>query len=630
MVNSDTVRLEREYLMNSIFQIQQRVRSFIEVVGESNKLPEHSNLGLNNAKHVDRASSSGLPPLNGGAPASRSTARELAAMAEAIFQQTLGVQISSICSLSRNCFHVVLDSGTSRNHIFVNAPFYMGDAMVYVLPWDPRFNPNELRTRSVPIWVELPDVPPNCAAYGLAMLRTLGVLMYASRNIETHQSNLLKGCALMDITNCPDNRKEEDPLQVGAGGGPRPGIQRQEVPGRRLIGPKRVDEMDAGEGEENPVEVPRPNSSANPVPGQGEGANLPVPNGAAGISEGINDKDETGDQFMSFEEAEKSNGRSASRVNQDDPVRLSCVSGNRLEFSEGRKKSRNLDELEAGNKVETSKNSSGAESQRKGGNEAQQSSRQDQSIRNWVKGQGGVEILGLHETKAKEERAELGLRSIFPGGRVVIDYAQNERGGAAIVVSREMTVVAEGVKGDGSVAWVKIQTEVGTVGVASIYASTKSPGRIPLWPWLLELIEGERWILIGDYNSVELPEDTQGSSNLLNGTELRKWKNLVRGSELVDAFFVAVKRTGPRFTRQRLRVDRIEFARLDRCYFSDGADWIEQVLELKHDGSSALSDHYPVVISQQLVKEQGNQPRRWRSYFKFRTSDFASEEVKQR
>ncbi|KAL3694743.1 hypothetical protein R1sor_008394 [Riccia sorocarpa] len=50
-----------------------------------------------------------------------------------------------------------------RNHIFANAPYYMGDPMVYVLPWDPSFNPNELRTRSVPIWVELSDVPPNCA-----------------------------------------------------------------------------------------------------------------------------------------------------------------------------------------------------------------------------------------------------------------------------------------------------------------------------------------------------------------------------------------------------------------------------------------------------------------------------------
>ncbi|KAL3696457.1 hypothetical protein R1sor_010533 [Riccia sorocarpa] len=72
--------------------------------------------------------------------------------AEQIFKQTLGVQVLSIFSLSRNCFHICLDSGLSRNHVFANAPYYMGEAMVYTLPWDLRFNPNELRARSGTIW----------------------------------------------------------------------------------------------------------------------------------------------------------------------------------------------------------------------------------------------------------------------------------------------------------------------------------------------------------------------------------------------------------------------------------------------------------------------------------------------
>ncbi|KAL3677966.1 hypothetical protein R1sor_020922 [Riccia sorocarpa] len=120
--------------------------------------------------------------------------------AEQIFKQTLGVKVLSICSLSRNCFYICLDSGLSRNHVFANAPYYMGESMVYNLPWDPRFNPNELRTRSVPIWVELPNVPPNCVSYGLAMMNRLGTMMYASKNLEKQQTNLLKGCILIDIS----------------------------------------------------------------------------------------------------------------------------------------------------------------------------------------------------------------------------------------------------------------------------------------------------------------------------------------------------------------------------------------------------------------------------------------------
>ncbi|KAL3681067.1 hypothetical protein R1sor_024023 [Riccia sorocarpa] len=120
--------------------------------------------------------------------------------ADIVFRQTLGVKINGICSLSHNCYQVIFESSQGRNHVFANAPSYMGEAMVYTLPWDPRFNPRELRTRSVPIWGELPDVPPNCVPYGLALMATLGVLLYATKNVETQHSNLLKGCVLMDIS----------------------------------------------------------------------------------------------------------------------------------------------------------------------------------------------------------------------------------------------------------------------------------------------------------------------------------------------------------------------------------------------------------------------------------------------
>ncbi|KAL3692031.1 hypothetical protein R1sor_005682 [Riccia sorocarpa] len=65
---------------------------------------------------------------------------------ETVFRQTLGVKINGICSLSRNCYQVVFESSRGRNHVFANAPFYLGESMVYTLPWDPRFNPRELRT----------------------------------------------------------------------------------------------------------------------------------------------------------------------------------------------------------------------------------------------------------------------------------------------------------------------------------------------------------------------------------------------------------------------------------------------------------------------------------------------------
>ncbi|KAL3694134.1 hypothetical protein R1sor_007785 [Riccia sorocarpa] len=134
--------------------------------------------------------------------------------------------------------------------------------MVYVLPWDPRFNPNELRTRSVPIWVELPDVPSNCASYGLAMLRKLGILLYASKNMETQQSNLLKGCVIMDISkplkeeSYFEGKPTEEPgnLANGNGGQPRPQAPRAEARGKR---PRLAKTTKEGEGKENFQEVRR-------------------------------------------------------------------------------------------------------------------------------------------------------------------------------------------------------------------------------------------------------------------------------------------------------------------------------------------------------------------------------------
>ncbi|KAL3691871.1 hypothetical protein R1sor_005522 [Riccia sorocarpa] len=262
------------------------------------------------------------------------------------------------------------------------------------------------------------------------------------------------------------------------------------------------------------------------------------------------------ENFTSFAEAEFSNVRSASKLNQDDQVRLSCVGGNRHTFAEGRKKFRNGEELE-----------------QDPGSPSNSHNSQDQHSR-----QSGI------NKKVQEGAVQ----------------SAGQKGGAAVVVSDEHIVTESGVRGDGSAAWVKIETTIGVVGVVSIYASTKLANRIPLWGWLAELIESGRWIILGDYNSVELPEDSHGIANLLNGGELRRWKELVRGGEMVDAYFIAAARKGPRYTRQRVRVDRLEFSRLDRVYFLEGADWFDLALELQHDGKCGLSDHFPVIVKIQL------------------------------
>ncbi|KAL3686356.1 hypothetical protein R1sor_008930 [Riccia sorocarpa] len=222
----------------------------------------------------------------------------------------------------------------------------MGDPMVYVLPWDPRFNPNELRTRSVPIWVELPDVPPNCVSYGLAMLRKLGVLLYASKNIETQQSNLLKGCVLMDISKPLKEEKlfrQEDHEEMW-----------QEMDeDLTTLGKMAADNEATINGEGTQQLDPTAPLHHHHDQSRGAATGVPPPQQNSGQQQNEdNDQDELmkleelgHKKFTTFDEAEKSNGRTASRLEHDDPIRLSCVGGNQLTFLEGRKKPRNLEDV---------------------------------------------------------------------------------------------------------------------------------------------------------------------------------------------------------------------------------------------------------------------------------------------
>ncbi|KAL3686834.1 hypothetical protein R1sor_013143 [Riccia sorocarpa] len=367
--------------------------------------------------------------------------------------------------------------------------------MVYVLPWDPGFNPNELRTRSVPIWVELSDVPPNCAAYGFAMLRSLGVLKTdmvetfrrtgqrrkqpqkprpAKRELgrnrwrqrkrakmekEDFQTVHGKGKpAFKDPSFCIptviDNRfgvlqgeddGEEDDIMWQ--------IEEEEEQENRGV-PGTLDE----EIEEEEKSQPGHGADSNPLPRTGSQT------GGLSKEGDVQMHEDNAENYTSFAEAERVNARPASSVEHEDKLHLSCASGNRLEFAEGRKKSRNLaGECEEGAEVCSARVWESRETKNRGLNNSWSDTNQKV-----------VQAKEQPCMSSKEHKAELALRRVFHAGRVVIDYAPNERVGAALVLSQDHEVIDTGIKGDGSIAWARVKTEVGTIEIASIYASTKS------------------------------------------------------------------------------------------------------------------------------------------------------------
>ncbi|KAL3699293.1 hypothetical protein R1sor_017315 [Riccia sorocarpa] len=214
--------------------------------------------------------------------------------------------------------------------------------------------------------------------------------------------------------------------------------------------------------------------------------------------------------------------------------------------------------------------------------------------------------------------------------RVARRWLDREHKGAKIIAFQELKALETQLNFNLSKFWEKgrvVRQSRVPVGVISIYAPNNERERRELWTWLRFFLDEGDWILTGDYNSVELPDDTEGPTALLNGGELRTWKSLTSEKELVDAYLCASFTKGPRFTRQVFSGDRADQARLDRCYFTNGGAWFHHVHKIHHDAGQALSDHCPVIINLVMVEAEQENIRRC-SYFKMNSDVLKKEETR--
>ncbi|KAL3691610.1 hypothetical protein R1sor_005261 [Riccia sorocarpa] len=93
-------------------------------------------------------------------------------------------------------------------------------------------------------------------------------------------------------------------------------------------------------------------------------------------------------------------------------------------------------------------------------------------------------------------------------------------------------------------------------------------------------------------------------------------KAAVQIAHVQDVFHLAKRKSGPRYTRQAIRGNRLDQARLDRVYLNRGGDWILQVPEIEHDSREALSDHISVIFSVQVECSVRKKKCRKTSYLK--------------
>ncbi|KAL3700128.1 hypothetical protein R1sor_018150 [Riccia sorocarpa] len=119
-------------------------------------------------------------------------------------------------------------------------------------------------------------------------------------------------------------------------------------------------------------------------------------------------------------------------------------------------------------------------------------------------------IIALQEMFAKEVDLQRTLKRVMPCSTAVVDYKENGDGDAVLLCHDSLGIVERGVSGKGYVAWVKVHTRVGTVGVLSLHAPNDSKTRREVRSWLRNLVADECWIILGDFNMVESQEDSIG------------------------------------------------------------------------------------------------------------------------
>jgi hypothetical protein len=123
----------------------------------------------------------------------------------------------------------------------------------------------------------------------------------------------------------------------------------------------------------------------------------------------------------------------------------------------------------------------------------------------------------------------------------------------------------------------QIETANGPVNFGSLYAPAERRARLRFWSWLKIFTHEGHWLLAGDFNMVELPEDSAGPSKILHGAEARLWSQLIDNLDLIDHFLCSVIQHGPANTRQAISGNRFDSARLDRIYSSHSGSWFHYI-----------------------------------------------------
>ncbi|KAL2623747.1 hypothetical protein R1flu_007992 [Riccia fluitans] len=202
----------------------------------------------------------------------------------------------------------------------------------------------------------------------------------------------------------------------------------------------------------------------------------------------------------------------------------------------------------------------------------------------------------------------------------------NCSGGTALLLHPTISVLDLGRLTNRNLIWARIEYQGHSLHVAVVYGPHTPGHRAQFWKHLNLLLPYRKWILVGDSNSVERPNQTSGHRNQMIGEEENNFHSLKLKYTLSDAYDLAEERFGPSYTRHIAYGNEFHWVTLDRIYLLSDAPWLEAMESLNHQAEYTLSDHMPVSIAL-AIGSRLPKGVKLRTYFKYDAYLMAQPEI---
>ncbi|KAL2642716.1 hypothetical protein R1flu_010303 [Riccia fluitans] len=127
-------------------------------------------------------------------------------------------------------------------------------------------------------------------------------------------------------------------------------------------------------------------------------------------------------------------------------------------------------------------------------------------------------ILALQETKLTNNKMRIAASNIAPSYTLIASQGRGG-GGTALFLHPTITVMEHGFMSYGNLTWARMDFQGHSIHLAVVY-DLHTPGRrAQFWNRLNQVLPFRKWIILGDWNSVERPDQMSGCRNLMTGVE---------------------------------------------------------------------------------------------------------------